>query len=543
MRIFPFIKTILTNNCNMKIIKKTSLGVMLLVMTALFLSSCSSTPDSLKVIPKDTNLVTSMDVYSIATKGKLTDMSEFSFFKAFNTEIKNENKKIGKMVDDLMEDPLSSGLDFTSDLFFFLLDKGQEGTYMCFSIEMNSEKKFTQFVKDLLKESGAELTIEEAESYKHLNFGGEMAMAWDSEKLVLASPQSYRGRKNLMSQIETLISLDKKDQITSNEDFNQFYSKTKDLNFWMSTNIMADFPGMNQIKDQIGFDIKDNQISAFLDFSTDKISLKTEFKPNAELQKQMDEYNILNNDFDKDLLKLFPSNSYMAISASLNPEGYYKLLSKQESFDVMLKELQKLYPLDIKEMFESVSGNMVYTMYTNDEVTEDEVSIPMMGFAFDIKNDKMLKELVNNLPAEAKKGENEFAMEVIPGTSAYIIYDDSKCLITNDLNSVKAFKENTPYASKHLGNSKLAKNLSSNSMYMYMNLDFSSYSSSLKNQIQDSRITSMFDTWSQMAKSMEMKQINSTSNEFIFTTGDDGTNSLYKIISTVDKNLNKFAPF
>ena len=325
-----------------------------------------------------------------------------------------------------------------------------------------------------------------------------MAMAWDNEKLILASPQSYKGGKGLKTLIEELISLEEKDQITSNEDFNQFYSKTKDLNFWMSTNILEGFPGMDMFKEQVGFDLRDNQLSAFLDFATDKIVLKTEYKPNAELQKQMDEYNILDNDFDKDLLKLFPDNGFISMSASINPNGYYKMISSQKSFDIMLDQIQKTYPINVKEMFESVGGNMVYTIYSSDNTANDGTMIPLMGCAFDIKSDKMLVELAKNMPAEAKKGENEFEMEIVPGTSVYIIYDDSKGLITNDVKSVNAFKNNTTYASNHLGNSALAKNLANNSMYMYMNLDFKSYSKSLQKQLGDSqgtKVVSMLETW------------------------------------------------
>ena len=64
----------------MKEFKRIKLtGLVIILLATMLFSSCSSTPESMKAIPKETNLVTAIDVFSIAKKGK---MYEFSDLKA-----------------------------------------------------------------------------------------------------------------------------------------------------------------------------------------------------------------------------------------------------------------------------------------------------------------------------------------------------------------------------------------------------------------------------------------------------------------------------
>ena len=79
-----------------------SIGVTLLGIAVLFFSSCSSTPESIKPIPKETNIVSVVNFYSIAKKGKLDGIAEMKFYKTLKKEIRNENKKISKILDNVI---------------------------------------------------------------------------------------------------------------------------------------------------------------------------------------------------------------------------------------------------------------------------------------------------------------------------------------------------------------------------------------------------------------------------------------------------------
>ena len=94
---------------------KTITYCLLLVL----LASCSSSPESLKTIPENTNAITVIDVFSLYKKGNLKDLEDLEFFKAFQKEIRNEDKKVARFIDDLKEDPTMSGIDFTKDVFLY----------------------------------------------------------------------------------------------------------------------------------------------------------------------------------------------------------------------------------------------------------------------------------------------------------------------------------------------------------------------------------------------------------------------------------------
>ena len=103
-----------------------SIGISLLAIAVLFFSSCSSTPDSIKPIPKETNIVSVIDFYSIAKKGKLSEIADRNFYKTLKKEIRNENKKIAKILDEVVENPSMTGIDFSTDVFLCYINAAKD---------------------------------------------------------------------------------------------------------------------------------------------------------------------------------------------------------------------------------------------------------------------------------------------------------------------------------------------------------------------------------------------------------------------------------
>ena len=126
-----------------QIIKK-----LVLVISIVCLASCStSTPEGLKVIPKDTGAVSVVDMYSLFKKGNLQDLEELSFFKTIRKEVRNEDKRIAKFIDDLMENPKSTGVDFTKDLFMFYVNEAKDEEYFCMSLDIANQEDFSPAYK------------------------------------------------------------------------------------------------------------------------------------------------------------------------------------------------------------------------------------------------------------------------------------------------------------------------------------------------------------------------------------------------------------
>lgn len=369
--------------------KIKSIGIIILGISALFLSSCSNSPENLKVIPEETNAVSVIDIYSIIKKGKLSEISELNFFKTFKKEIRNENKKVSKIIDDLIEDPTISGINFKTDVFAYYLDIAKDEKFICLSAEINDQAKFAEFIEDILDELEIEFDIEKEKNYNYSLIENEAVIGWDESKAVLLIAENYSSRENLDLEVETLMELTEKDQITANENFNTFYKNKKDISVWFSTNLFEDNYGFKKIEKEIDFDITDNYISTFLNFEDNSISLLTQFTPNSDIQKIMEENDMWSNSFNKTLLSYFPEQSFATASFSINTMAYYNILEQEDDFENIQKEFEDETGIDLKELFETIKGNAVYSLFGF-----ENVEYSYLGWGYGFNEDKA--ELLDN---------------------------------------------------------------------------------------------------------------------------------------------------
>lgn len=369
--------------------KIKSIGIILLGISALFLSSCSNLPENLKVIPEETNVVSVIDIYSIIKKGKLDEISELKFFKTFKKEIRNENKKVSKIIDNVIEDPTISGIDFKTDVFAYYVNEANNEKFISFSAEIENEEKFAEFIEDVLDDIEIEFDIEKNKNYSYTLIRNKAAIGWDENKTVLLIAENYKSRENLDLEIETLMELEEKDQITANDKFNKFYKNKKDINVWFSTSLFEDNYYFKKIEKEIDFNITDNYISSYLNFEDNNISLLTQFTPNSEIQKMMEENDVWKNSFNNQLLNYFPKKSFAIASISLNPMSYYNIIEQEDDFEKIQSEFERETELDLKELFETIKGNAVYSLFGFENV---EYTYMAYGYGFNENEAELLDE-------------------------------------------------------------------------------------------------------------------------------------------------------
>jgi hypothetical protein len=202
----------------------------------------------MKAIPKDANLVTVIDVFSIARKGKLNEISDLKLFRTAKKELKNENKKMSVLMDVLIEDPTISGINFTSDVFAFYVNEAKDEQFTCISAELSDSKEFATLLITTLNDIEIEYNIETKNEISYIVLK-DIALGWDNDKVIFLSSLNYKSRENLGFEVENILSLKEENQISANQDFNNFYNNKKDVSLWLSTDMFED---MREIK---GFSI------------------------------------------------------------------------------------------------------------------------------------------------------------------------------------------------------------------------------------------------------------------------------------------------
>ena len=367
-----------------------AIGIPLIASGILFVPSCSNSPENLKVIPESTNAVSVVDIYSIAKKGKLTEISDLNFFKTAKKELRKESKKTARIIENLIEDPTAAGIDFTSDIFTYYVNDAKDEQFVCVSAALSNDEKFTGFLEKLLDENDIDFDIEEEKTYKFTKIQDRIGFGWDEDKVVMIFPQNYSSREHLDLGIENLFSLKEKNQITENKEFNNFYAEKKDVSIWLSTNLFEDNRMFEQISEELDYDLTDNYISAFLNFEEDKISLLTSFSANEEIEKLVKENHIWENEFNEALLKLFPAENYALGSVSVNPMAYYSILMENDDFEQTSKQFKKNLDLDMKEVFQSINGNVIISLFDAREV---EYSYKGWGYSFNEETASKLDQM------------------------------------------------------------------------------------------------------------------------------------------------------
>ena len=235
-------------------------------------------------------------------------------------------------MEEMMDDPSISGINFLSDVFVYYVNEGDKEQYMCMSAEISDDEKFSEFLEDFMKYSDVDIDIEDEDDYSYTLVGNEGAIGWDEDKVIFLGALNYDSRDNLEDEVESLLTLEDEDQISSVDEFTDFYDDKKDISLWVSSNIINDYDEFEFIAKQVDIDLNDNYMNMYLDFDDDNISLKTQFVLNEENQKLMEDNDVWNNDFNDELLNYFPKQNFISSSLSIDPMAYYTILKKEDSF-------------------------------------------------------------------------------------------------------------------------------------------------------------------------------------------------------------------
>lgn len=560
--------------------KKTQ--ILILAISIIFLASCSNKPEGVKVIPKDVGLVSVIDMYALFKKGNLKELEELSFMRTLKKEVRNEDKRIAKFIDKLVEDPRTTGVDFTKDLYMFYVDQASDEQYFCMSLDVANQDKFAEFIEELLEKSKLEYNLEKEELYKYIILEKEVAIAWDNGKAVLLIAKNRASRKNLDLQLETLFELKETNQLTGNKEFANFYKKKKDVSLWFSTNMLVDMPEFKSLKKDFGYRLSDNYVTAHLNFDDEKIKLNTEVFLNEEMTEQMNKYNIWNNNFNAKILNYLPKESLANTSVAVNPSSYYSLLKSEENLEGFESSFKSAASFDLEDFVASFKGSLIFSLIDfrevehtykdyvrvynkkktkrfnswsgksyyqggyeyKDSLKTKTINLPIFGMALDINTDKYVKVLIDKIPeSNLQKRDGYYEVKLLDSYKGYMAFNKDIFVFTNDNKSIKTFNEGG-LRNESLANSDKASNFNNSGYYTFMNLDYNEYSEEVKKEIekiQDSKERKMFKIWSDFTKSMEMRMIDQNSAEFVLTTKSGDKNSLNALIELLDTSFKNFS--
>lgn len=529
----------------------------------MLLASCSSPENSMSIIPSETSYVSVVDVYSLLKKGEIEKLKESRLFKDAEDELRNESIRVSDLMREAMDNPSSTGIDFTSSLVSFGMNKYKGEHFNCVTMGLSSKENFKKFASEILDEAKVDYRIEDKENHSYIELVGDGALAWDDSKMIFVAPTDYNSRENIAYQTKKLFGLKSKDQLISNGSFNSFLGNKQDISIWVSSNILPGIVGKSayaEMEKEAKVELKDNTLLSYISFNEGEIVVNTSLEMSEELKALYADKGSFNSKFNEELLTVLPKEHLFVTSLSMNVEKVIEAIQEDENYDEIEAELSRELRRsgtdlgDIFRKIESFKGSFIFSVFDVKEVVleprgyqnryYEEMGqtapvrtemMPQMAVVFDIEEGSLLNEFRNEMRRFEKNGYYEMTEA---GMKWYAGYNNSMGFVTNNLEKMEDFMSSR-ISENTLANSDITSSILDNEVMINANLDYDNYPFELRKKIEKSQNSyerKIFDNWKSVAKEVQIINKNDSNLELIVKLNDKDRNSLSTILDLVVKS-------
>jgi hypothetical protein len=495
-----------------------------LFFSIIIFSSCSKTPDNLLIVPADTKVVMTMNIKSIVEKADPEKVSEMDMYKAIMQEIKNDNRELASILDELKKDPFATGIDPRKDIVGFLVDKSAKDKYMCLSAVLKDKHKFKETVKFLIETSGKDLKIMMSEDIFYIQLSLYNYLVWDDDKMLIANAISAGETKKQRSDILSLFSLE--NNITENEQFNAFLKHKKDINVWFSYDILKSLPNYQALSTQINQTmLNGTSINSYISFDEKRINWAFEMIPGEEYKKMMGDKKFFFDSFEGDIIKLIPGNQLITMSSAINMKEYYAQLLQQPNMKKSVEAIETQSGINVEEVIETIKGNLVMGIH-------DFKPAPQFAVAVELHTNEKISNILEKYPQISKNGNlytfNNATMPV------FMVLDKKFCFISNDQQLCNFISEGS-YPEANLLSTETGKNVQKCPAYFNFNLNKSDYPADVMAMLeanpQPALILKILDEY---AINLEFKTSDMYHGELNLNTTEQEGNSLFNLIALLN---------
>ena len=542
--------------------------ILLLGVLALGFTSCSKKSENLKVIPKDAIAVVSFDLQSLYKKADVEELQKLKSFQKIKEELNNNNKEMGKIFSEILNDPKASGVDFKKNAFLFGLNNKKYGgdsrnPYIGVTAVLSDDAKFKDLLNRVSKAKNLQLDIKKEGTLNIVRLDQGTYLSWDSKKILFLKGDNTEAT-GVDIVLKKLYEQSKSEQITDIKGFSDFLDGQKDINVWLNFGgfVQDDSIFLNGMVASLYRGLfnmqKDSYFYGFIDFGKDDIKLTTYSIYNEETAKLLKKYDLYDISFDKDILKNTPEKLPLAMGGAINVKNYYEFLKAQFGKDfneddlIRVLSTQGLTKDNVLNFFGgsfmlAIEGfeNQKYISYdlVEDEQSEDgyeykevekERMFPIFGLSFNIGDKTLLDKGVTLAGLSLENGYYKLPLQ--KDLTLYFAYNNKAFYGSNSPKGVEAFLKGG--VSNNAVNSDFGKHVSKDLAYFYMSLDPNNYPKEYFDSFKDKKDKFAFDLFTQHSVNLECKRIDNSSAEAIYHLKGVEKNSLNTFFKSIDKIVN-----
>lgn len=504
--------------------KRNVLSLLVALLAVVTLASCSKGVDMGKYIPNDAVMVFDVDMDELWDKADLDNIDQISFVKLGRQELRSENPWAADLVDAILKDPTSTGLNLKRDIAaYFCYNSDIDGAVIA---TMHNKKKFEEFLNDFAKQNELTVKFEDKDGWRLATmvseFNVENYVAFNGDVAMLLFSGNCMDKR---------LTLKKDESLASDKRFREYWKNRSELSMWMGMKEIVSIAEQNgtDVKGALGQIYGEEYWKAIENASIagnvvfDKGVMRMVFTYQGISDKIMKQYM---QKFDDELVDYMPEKTYATMAVAYNLEETMKVLEANKEFDINLDE-EAVDGVSVRDAVSAFGGSIIVDLFDL-EVREDGSVMPILALAADVKKADIVKKLFDEIEMEPiEENVYDFGSDLF-NFPIYIYWNDKAVFVTNSKDAVDNFKKGgNKNAMKNVAKSVRAGN------YIYADLDINHYPDGVKALIPENIVVLM----SKYFDYTEIK-VNGTKNgEWDLYIKDKKQNSLLSTLHFVDDNL------
>lgn len=478
----------------------------------MLLASCSKGPKTASYIPNDAMVVVNLNVKQLLDKADAKNIDNISFVKLARQELRNENAELATLVDDIIANPTSTGLDLREDIVYFMNEVG-DGAII---IPMHKESTFEKFLNDLTTKNGLTCNITKEDGYTTadmditlVTYNGDVAII----PINANNPNKFA---------KGLFGLDNEKSLAKNKNYKAHWKGRSEMGFWMDMNNLLALAEQFGSLEKMGIpkeyldEMRKGGYSCNLLF--DKGAIRFVVEAHGISSKLIKEFK---QDFNGKLINYMPEQCLGTLAYGVKTDWIAEIMDNSGEFDM---EEPVLGEKNLKEIINAFGGSFLLNIF--DITTGDNGIMPMMALAADIKDAALVREVLESFGLE-KSGD----MYVIPdlGIGDLMVgINDKVIYVTNATEAASQFA-NGGYKNAMKAVASRAKK----GNYLYVDLNLSHYPTNIVSLIPDNLVQLL----SNYLDYTECSSSSDTKAEWSIYLAEKKENSLLATLHFVDNNL------
>jgi hypothetical protein len=348
--------------------------------------------------------------------------------------------------------------------------------------------------------------------------------------------------------------------LATNSDFRQFAEKNADSRMWIQYNALFDIyknilffkDPYNSVTEKQFDDIfpfeyyKNISTHSYLNFEDGKIIANTSLYPPEEVKKLKEQLPVFKKNFDNNIIKDMPEQSYLALNMFLDVKEYFKLIRQNiekvlSSGYMSVPEIEgkseELFAFldspEMKSVIDALGGDILLSIHG---FNKGIFTYPLASISFTVNGESAFNDILKLIPRNLYIKEEGYYSTPANKTLIpfYFAYKDNKVFVSNDLETTKAFRDGQK--GKTFANNPVSK-IMTDKMLFYINLDYSTYPENIKMLLRNfmgqgyKQFTFFIDIYECMYYSIDTDY----NMEFILQLKNKNVNALKQILKNIDK--------